>query len=265
MAMFQYEFMQRAFIAGGAIAVLAPILGIFLILRKQSLMADTLAHISLAGVAFGYLISLDPTLSTILFVAIAAVLLEYLRKVYSDYSDISVAMLMSGGMALALLLLTKVNSSTGIESYLFGSIVTISSLQLWVLVILAVGLVLTYIIFKKPLYVLSFDEDTAYTAGLPTQMISVIFSVITGVAISVIMPIAGSLLVSAIMIMPSAIAMRLMKNFDGVIIVATIVGLIGMWGGLVTSYFFDTPPGATITAIFIVIFILESIVLKIVK
>ena len=253
MAMFQYEFMQRAFIAGGAIAVLAPILGIFLILRKQSLMADTLAHISLAGVAFGYLISLDPTLSTILFVAIAAVLLEYLRKVYSDYSDISVAMLMSGGMALALLLLTKVNSSTGIESYLFGSIVTISSLQLWVLVILAVGLVLTYIIFKKPLYVLSFDEDTAYTAGLPTQMMSVIFSVITGVAIS------------AIMIMPSAIAMRLMKNFDGVIIVATIVGLIGMWGGLVTSYFFDTPPGATITAIFIVIFILESIVLKIVK
>ena len=265
MAMFQYEFMQRAFIAGGAIAVLAPILGIFLILRKQSLMADTLAHISLAGVAFGYLISLDPTLSTILFVAIAAVLLEYLRKVYSDYSDISVAMLMSGGMALALLLLTKVNSSTGIESYLFGSIVTISSLQLWVLVILAVGLVLTYIIFKKPLYVLSFDEDTAYTAGLPTQMMSVIFSVITGVAISVIMPIAGSLLVSAIMIMPSAIAMRLMKNFDGVIIVATIVGLIGMWGGLDTSYFFDTPPGATITAIFIVIFILESIVLKIVK
>lgn len=265
MAMLQYEFMQRAFIAAGAIAILAPILGLFLILRKQSLMADTLAHISLAGVAFGYLLGVDPTLTTVVFVVLAAVFLEYLRKVYSDYSDISVAMLMSGGMALALLLLTKINSATSIESYLFGSIVTISSVQLIFLVGLAVVLLIAYLVFKKPLYVLSFDEDTAYTAGLPTHWMSMLFSVVTGIAISVIMPIAGSLLVSAIMIMPSAIAMRLMKNFDGVLIVATLVGIVGMFGGLITSYYFDTPPGATITAIFIVIFLIESLVLKMKK
>lgn len=265
MEVFQYEFMQRAFIASTAIAVFAPILGLFLILRRQSLMSDTLSHISLAGVALGYLLGFNPTITTAILVAIAALFLEYLRQVYADYSDISVAILMSGGMALSLLLMSRVESAANISSYLFGSIVTISPTQIYMLIGLAIAIVLAYIIFHKPLYVLTFDEDTAYTSGLPTKTMSVIFSVVTGIAISVVMPIAGSLLVSAIMILPAAIAMRVMKNFNSVIITASIIALVGMYGGLIISYYVDTPPGATIAAIFVVIFGLQTLALKVLK
>ncbi len=263
--MFQYEFMGRAFLAATAISFISPILGLLLIMRKQSLMADTLAHISLAGVAFGYLLNIEPTITTILFVAIAAVILEYLRVVYANYSDISVAMMMSGGMALALLLLNRVDSAASINAYLFGSIVTVSSLQLYILIGLAFFIVAGYIIFKRPLYLISFDENTAYTAGLPIRLISIIFSIITGMAIALIMPIAGSLLVSAIIVMPAAIALRLMKNFDSVIILGIVIAMIGMFSGLTASYYLDTPPGATIVAIFILLFIIESIYLRIAK
>ncbi len=263
MEMLQYDFMQRAVIACLAMALFTPILGLFLILRKQSLMADTLAHISLAGVALGYLLGLEPTLTTIALVILAAMLLEYLRRVYSNYSDISIAMLMSGGMALALLLLSRVDSAASIESYLFGSIVAISPLQIGLLIGLAVLVGLAYLVNQRILYVLSFDEDTAYTAGLPTRLISVLFSVVTGVAISIMMPIAGSLLVSAIIIMPAAIAMRIARHFNQVIYLAICLALVGMLGGLTVSYHFDTPPGATIAALFILIFMVQSLYLKI--
>lgn len=265
MEMFQYDFMIRAFIASTAIAFIAPILGLMLILRKQSLLSDTLAHVSLSGVALGYMLGVDPTWTTIFLVATVAVLLEYLRKIYENYSDISIAMLMSGGMALALLLLSRIQTASSIESYLFGSIVTITGTQVWMLVIMAMVIVVGYLIFQRVFYVVSFDEDTAYTAGLPTQLISILFSVLTGVAISVMMPIAGSLLVAAIIIMPSAIAMRLSKSFNGVILVSIVLSLISLYGGLGTSYYLDTPPGATIVMILLTLFAIEMLVLKIIK
>lgn len=263
--MLQYEFMQRALIACGAIALFSPILGLFLIMRRQSLMADTLSHVSLAGVALGYLLGVNPTLTTMFTVILAAILLEYLRRVYINYSDISVAMLMSGGMAIALLLLSRVPTAGNLESALFGSIVTITRLQVILLLILAALIVTVYVIFQRVLFVLAFDEDTAKTAGLPTEMISMAISIVTGAAIAIMMPIAGALLVSAIMIMPAAISLRMFKRFNTVIIAAGVLGLFGMVGGLFLSYTFDTPPGATIAGIFLVVFILESIYLKIFK
>ncbi|MDO4669970.1 MAG: metal ABC transporter permease [Aerococcus sp.] len=265
MEMFQYEFMQRALIACLAIALFTPILGLLLILRRQSLMADTLSHVSLAGVALGYLIGVEPTVTTMVTVILAAILLEYLRKVYANYSDISVALLMSGGMAVALMLLTQVETPNKVESFLFGSIVTITPLQVGLLIGLAVLIIALYIILRRVLYMVAFDEATAYTAGLPTNWISMGISIVTGAAIAIMMPIAGSLLVSAIIIMPAAIALRLFKNFNGVIISASVIGMVGMVGGLIGSYQWDTPPGATIIVIFIAMFIIESIVLKLFK
>ncbi|SFH79633.1 zinc transport system permease protein [Pisciglobus halotolerans] len=256
--MFFYGFMQRAFQASFIIALIAPVLGLFLILRRQSLMADTLSHVSLAGVALGLLINVNPTVTTLLVVVAAAILLEYLRSLYKSYSEISIAMLMSGGMALALVLmgLGAGSSTVSIQQYLFGSIVTISSQQVALLAVLGVMILALYVLFRKPLYVLTFDEETAFTAGLPIKWMSIAFNVVTGVAIAVIMPIAGALLVSSILVLPAAIAMRLSKRFDLVIIVGMVIGLIGMFSGLAVSYEVGTPPGATIALIFILIFML---------
>ncbi|MGX7149686.1 metal ABC transporter permease [Enterococcus ureasiticus] len=266
MEMLSYEFMRKAFLAATFISVIAPMLGVFLVIRRQSLMADTLSHVSLAGVALGFFLNWNPDIMTLVVVIIAAIILEYLRMIYSTYSEISIAILMSGGLALALVLmnLSGGNSAASIQSYLFGSIVTITWQQVVILAVLFVVLVILFVLFKRPMYVLTFDEDTAHVDGLPIHWMSMLFNVITGVAIAVMIPIAGALLISAIMVLPAAIGMRIGKGFNTVIIISVIMGLIGMLTGLTGSYYLETPPSASITLIFIALFILVSVVRKVV-
>ncbi|AYW47645.1 zinc ABC transporter permease [Tetragenococcus osmophilus] len=265
MALLSYEFMRRAFLAALFIAGIAPMLGVFLVIRRQSLMADTLSHVSLAGVALGFFLNLNPTFTTMVVVVIAAILLEYLRVIYSGYSEISIAILMAGGLAVALVLMniTGGNSSVSIQSYLFGSIVTITQPQVVFLGILFVLTTLLFLLFKRPMYVLTFDEESAHVEGLPVHWMSMLFNVLTGVAIAIMIPIAGALLISAIMVLPAAISMRMGKSFNTVILTSVFIGLIGMLSGLVSSFYIDTPPGATITLVFIALFLVVNVLKKV--
>lgn len=266
MALLSYEFMRRAFFAAIFIAGIAPMLGVFLVIRRQSLMADTLSHVSLAGVALGFFLNLNPSLTTLLIVVIAAIILEYLRTLYRSYSEISIAILMSGGLALALVLmnLSGGNSATSIQSYLFGSIVTITQEQVWILGFLFLVVFALFFLFKRPMYILTFDEDTAHVDGLPVRVMSMLFNVLTGVAIAMMIPIAGALLISAIMVLPAAISMRLGKSFNAVILISVVIGMIGMMSGLTSSFYLDTPPGATITLVFIALFLVINLIKRIV-
>ena len=163
--------------------------------------------------------------------------------------------MMSGGMALALVLMSFSDStSMSLNAFLFGSIVTISQEQVLFLLVITIGIILLYIFFRRPMYVLTFDEETAFTAGLPVRTMSILFNVITGMTIAIIMPIVGALLVSAILILPAAISMRLSKSFSGVIMIGIVIAMIGMFGGLIVSYNYGTPPGATITLIYLALF-----------
>lgn len=262
MSLLSYEFMQRAVLAAICIAAIAPMLGVFLVIRRQSLMADTLSHVSLAGVALGFFLNLNPTVTTLIIVVLAAIFLEYLRMVYSTYSEVSTAILMSGGLALALVLmnLTGGTSATSIQSYLFGSIVTITWSQVIILGILVVVVGVLFFLFKRQMYVLTFDESTAQVDGLPVHYMSLAFNVVTGVAIAVMIPIAGALLISAIMVLPAAIAMRIGRGFNAVILISVIIGFIGMLSGLTGSFYLNTPPGATITIVFIALFLIVGLV-----
>ncbi len=253
--------MRRAFLAALFIAGIAPMLGVFLVIRRQSLMADTLSHVSLAGVALGFFLNLNPTFTTMVVVVVAAILLEYLRMIYSGYSEVSIAILMAGGLAVALVLMniTGGNSSVSIQSYLFGSIVTITQPQVVFLGILFVLITFLFLLFRRPMYVLTFDEESAHVEGLPVHWMSMLFNVLTGVAIAIMIPIAGALLISAIMVLPAAISMRMGKSFNAVILISVFIGLIGMLSGLTSSFYIDTPPGATITLVFIALFLIISL------
>lgn len=260
---FSYDFMQRAVLAVIAISVFAPILGIFLILRHQSLMSDTLSHVSLAGVALGILLGTSITWSTVCVVVIAAIVLEYLQTIYKHYIEISTAILMSLGLAVALIVTSKSEnaSSINLEQYLFGSIITINRGQIIALFAIAIIVLMLTCLFIRPMYVLTFDEETAFVDGLPVRVMSTLFNIVTGIAIALTIPAAGALLVSTIMVLPASIAMRLGKNFKSVMVIGIIVGFIGMLSGIVVSYYVGTPASATITVIFVGIFILVNLLM----
>ncbi|MFC3932333.1 metal ABC transporter permease [Streptococcus dentapri] len=262
----QYEFMQRALLAVVAISIFSPILGLFLILRRQSLMSDTLSHISLAGVAFGILLGWDKTWTTVIVVVVAAVVLEYLKTVYRHYIEISTAILMSLGLAVSLIVMSKTSSSSvSLDQYLFGSIITISQEQVFALFVIAIIILILTLLFIRPMYILTFDEDTAFVDGLPVRLMSIAFNIVTGVAIAMMIPAAGALLVSTIMVLPASIAMRLADSFKSVILTAIGIGFVGMILGIILSYYWETPASATITIIFIGMFLVVSLLDRFIK
>ncbi|MFD2672193.1 metal ABC transporter permease [Marinicrinis sediminis] len=254
MEMLQYGFMQRAFWAGGLIALVAPVLGVYLLLRRQVLMADTLSHISLTGVALGALLGFNPVVGAFLVALSGAIGMEKLRRAYRSYSEVSIAIVMTSGLALAVVLMSlNQGLNLSFTAYLFGSIVAVNEMELLMIFIVVVLALLFLFFMRRPLYNMTFDEETADVNGLAVRSISMSFSIVTGMTIAVSMPILGVLLVSAMMVLPASLAVRVAKGFASAIAIAIGVSLVGMFSGLSVSYYVGTPPGGTIALILVLI------------
>lgn len=250
MAMLGYEFMQRAFWAGGLIGVIAPILGVYLMLRRQVLMADTLSHVSLAGVALGSFLHLNPTISGFVVAIIGALVIEQLRRVYRTYTEVPVAIIMTSGLAVAVVLMSvNPHLNKSFSSYLFGSIVAVSDTQLALIAIVAALGLVFFVALRRPLYNFAFDEETAAISGTRVSLLSFSFAVFTGMTVAASMPIVGVLLVSALIVLPASIALRIAPGFLAAMGVAVLTGWVGIFSGLTASYYLNSPPGGTIALI----------------
>ncbi|THF75926.1 metal ABC transporter permease [Cohnella fermenti] len=255
------EFFQRALIGGALIAITSPLLGLFLVLRRLAMIGDTLAHVSIAGVALGFLINIYPVAVGLVLAIVASFGIELLRRRYRSFAELSIAIIMSGGIALASLLFTVGKGyNLDVNSYLFGSIYTLDNADILVIAIVTVIVLGVVLALKKELFLLTFDEDAASVSGLPVRYFNILISILTALVISASIKIVGALLVSALLTIPAACSLVLSKSFRQSIILVVAIGEVAVVLGLWMAGVWNLAPGGTIVLLLIAI-LLASLVM----
>jgi len=267
--MLQYSFMQNALLAGIFISILCPLVGVFLVLKRYSMMGDTLSHASFAGIAIGLVMGLNPLLTAFLFTSICGVLIEALRSYFRKYSELVMSIILTFSIGLAIILISTGKASANVNSFLFGSILTVSSTDLSLIALLSIiSFIVILVLFNKLLYI-TFDEDGAKTAGINTKAINYIFTLLVGAAISVSIRVMGILVISSMIVIPVAAALQLKKGFKQTLAYSIIFGFIDIILGLISSYYINSAPGGTIALVSVIVLIIvilyKSLSLNLVK
>jgi zinc transport system permease protein len=252
---FQYSFMIRAFLAGLMIAVIAPLIGSFLVIRRYSLIADALSHVALAGVAIGLLFGTQPLVTTTILTVIVSIAIEKLRTSKNIPGDVVLAMVIPGGLSLAIILISLAHGfNANLFTYLFGSITTVRESELWLTLGLGLSTVAITLLLRKKLLYSSFDEESAKVSGVPVGQINMILIILTAVAVSLSMRIVGILLIGALMVIPVVTAMQIARSFSQSVLFSVAFALFSVTAGLFLAYYFNLPAGGTIVLLSLGIF-----------
>jgi zinc transport system permease protein len=261
--LFQYDFVVKGLIAGLVIAIVAPTIGVFLVLRRYSLIADTLSHVSLAGIALGLLLGINPLLTAIGATTISSVLIDKLRLSRKVYGESALALFLSGSLALAVVLIGLSHGfNTSLFNYLFGSIATVTSSDIYTVSILGVIVLAILAVIYNELLFITFDEDSAKVSGIPVNAINTIFIILAAITISLAIPIVGILLISALLIIPTVAALQLKRSFFPTILIAQAISIFSVVAGIIVSFYFNLAPGGTIVLISILVFAIMQIIVS---
>lgn len=251
-----YGFMVRALVAGLVIAIISPLIGIFLVLRRYSLIADTLSHISLAGIAIGLIANINPIITALGLSSVSSILIEKLRSSKKVYGESSLSIFLSGSLALAVILISVAKGfNVNLFNYLFGSILTVEQFDIYLILFLGLVIVFSFIVFNKELIFISFDEEGARVAGISVVFFNNLLIILSALTISVAIPVVGILLISALIVIPVVTALQLKKGFLKTVILAEMVSLFSVLFGIITSFYLNIPAGGAIVFISILIFL----------
>ncbi|NEB80088.1 metal ABC transporter permease [Streptomyces sp. SID14478] len=261
MEILSYDFMQRALLAAVLVGITAPAVGIYLVQRRQALMGDGIGHVAMTGVGLGFLLSTSPVWMATLVSVLGAVIMELIRWYGKTRGDIALAMLFYGGMAGGVMFINLApgGSNANLNSYLFGSLSTVSQDDVLAICLLAAFVVLVTVGLRRQLFAVSQDEEFARVTGLPVRALNLLVAVTAAVTVTVAMRVVGLLLVSALMVVPVAAAQQLTRSFKATFVVAVAIGVVVTLGGTATSYYQDVPPGATIVLLTIAVFIVLTL------
>ncbi|MEN4053034.1 MULTISPECIES: metal ABC transporter permease [Sulfurimonas] len=256
--MFEYEFMQRAFIAGIFIAILASLSGTFIVLRRYSLISETLAHSALVGVAVGLVAGYNPLWMAVIVAIASAWLIEYLRSSFALYSDAILAILLSGSLAVAVIIVSLGGAfNNSLFSYLFGSILSVSDSDVMTIIIFGSLSLLFLLLFSKELYFIAYDEEVAKTSGVKVKFLNFLLVTVVAIIIALSIRVVGSLLIGALMVIPTVAALQYRVGFRATMLISLFFALFSVVFGMMLSYYFSLPSGATIVLAVITIFIIS--------
>jgi zinc transport system permease protein len=261
----EYEFLQNAFLTGLLIGLVAPLIGVFIVVRRLSLIADALSHVTLAGIAASLLLTkkwslfagLNPLYLGMTFSVMGSLFIEKLRGVYKHYQELAIPIILSGGIGLGVIFISLADGfNTDLFSYLFGSVSAVSRIDLLIILIISILVILLIFVLYKELFLLSFDEEHAKASGIAAKSVHFIFILMVALVIAASMRIVGILLVSSLMTLPVAASIRIANGFKQTIFYSILFGELSVLGGLTISYYMDLAPGGTIVMIAVVILII---------
>lgn len=252
----QYDFFVRAVEAGVVVAVIGPLIGTFLVLRRYSLIADTLSHVSLAGVALGFLLKINPLLTALVVTILSALGIERLRTTKHVYGESALSLFLSGGLALATILISLGRGfDSTLFSYLFGSIVTVTDTDVLMMTALAAIVAATVMMFYKELVYISFSEESARVSGLPVARINTMLILLAAVTIALAIPVVGVLLIAALIVIPVVTALQLRQSFTRTLFLAECYSVASVLIGVALSAMFNLSTGGTIVLTMLAMFI----------
>ena len=246
--MFNYDFMQNAFFVAVCISLLCPCIGIFMVLRRSSMIGDTMSHASLAGITLGLLTNTNPILGAFIFTAICGALIEFLRKYFSHHLDLILTIILSLSIGTAITLISSGKLKANANVFFFGSILTVNTADMISIAVLTI-LSLLYI---------AYDEEAARVAGVKVDLINYVFAILMAAAVSISIKIVGVLVLSAMIALPVASALQLEKGFRTTLLCSIGFSLLAMIIGLFGSYYLNVAPGGfvSLTSVFILLVVL---------
>lgn len=255
--MFSYGFMQRAFLASLLIGLACSVIGVFVVLKGLSFIGAGTAHAAFAGVAFAFLIGVPPLFMAVLFGLSTVWITGFLQQKGKMKPDVSIGIFYTLTMALAILFigLMKVYNPE-VFGYLFGSILSVTSFDLKVILLLSIAILTTIFIFFKEFHFISFDQEMAEASGIPARTLSFLLLNLISLTIVISLKAVGAILVFALLVIPAAAAEQWARTMRSMMIYSIIIGVFSSWTGVMLSYWFDLPSGSTIVLLATLIFFL---------
>lgn len=246
----QYVFIQRAIIAGCFMALGCSFLGVFLVLRRFSLIGDGLAHVSFATVALALLFHAQPMVVSIPLVALSSMVILKLNEKAAVYGDAAIGLVSSFGIAAGVIIASTAGGfNVDLFSYLFGNILSVSGFEVWVTVALAFLAALIVLFLYHDLFAITFDEEYAQVSGINVRIVNRILILLTSFTVVMGIKIAGTMLVSSLIILPAISALQVVRSFRSAILLSGVLAVISVVIGIFVSYILNLPSGATIVMV----------------
>jgi len=260
---FQYEFMQRAFIAAVLVSVACGIVGTYVVIKRIVSLSGGISHAAFGGVGLGYFLGLNPVLAAIPFSIISAVGIGTINQRVKVSEDTAIGILWSVGMALGIIFINLTPGyAPDLFSYLFGNILTVANSDLVIMLILDLIIIITVFLFQREFLAVSFDEEFSKVIGMHSEFIYLLLLSLVALSVVVLIKVVGVILIIALLSIPAAISKQFTYNIKKVMLYSVIIGIILNVTGLLLSYIFDLASGATIVLVLGIAFIISALIKK---
>lgn len=259
--MLTYPFLVRALIVGFLVSICASLLGVTLVLKRYSMIGDGLSHVAFGAMAIAVAFEINPMLISLPILIIVAFLLLRISENSNIKGDAIIGLVSVSSLAIGVLIISiSTGVNTDIYNYMFGSILSMSKSDVYLSIFLSILILILYIVFYNEIFSVTFDESFAKATGVKVSMYNILIAFLTAITIVLGMRMMGAMLISSLIIFPALTSMRVFNTFKSVVISSVIVSIFSFLIGIILSYLYSLPSGASVVVVNIVMFILFSLI-----